>query len=129
SILIGGVSSFELLSTALARYDLRNVQLLSVPDLMNRRCTINPSVMCLLFDLFRCVIPAVREPPSTALRPQVAAFADLLRATYPGDHELRLLWFQSNGSCAQQETNPLGVEDALTDFGSRFGKGPTVFAA
>src|SRR5438477_13029990 len=81
SILVGGVSSFELLSTALARNDMRNVQLLSVRDLMNRRCTINPSVMCLLFDLFRYVLPAVREPASTALRPRVAAFADLLRAT------------------------------------------------
>jgi hypothetical protein len=129
SILVSGVSSFELLSTVLAeRYDLRNLQLYTIPDLMDGALAISPCVPCLLFDLARYGLPAVREAATTLLRPKLIPFADVLRATYPKDHEVMLMYVRGDGSCLKLETNPVDLEDALMDFGTRFGAVPTIFA-
>lgn len=128
SILVGGVSSFELLSTVLAeRHNLRNLQLYTIPDLMGGTPALSPSVPCLLFDLSRHALPAVRKAATTLLRPKLTEFADLVRATYPKDHEVVLMFIRPDGSCSELETNPVELEDAVMDFGTRFGCVPTVF--
>ena len=94
---------------------------------MDGRLAISPCVPCLLFDLSRYGLPAVREPATTLLRPKLTTLADLMRATYPKDHEVMLMYIRSDGSCSALETNPVDLEDALMDFGTRFGGVPTIF--
>jgi precorrin-6B methylase 1 len=119
SILISGVSSFELLSAELAAdYDITNIQIYSTLQFTDGTIEINPNVPCLLFDLGRYALPAVREEASRLDRGKLAALAKLLGATYPADHEIVLMSVRTNGFCWQSKTTPAGFEEAVVAFGS-----------
>ena len=125
SILISGISSFELLSAELvADYDITTIQICSVVPLMQGTIGVNPSLPCLLFDLGRYALPAIREDATNFVRPRVTAFAELLQAVYPPDHEVILMYVMTNGLCSKSKATIGGVEDALSAFGTA---PPTVF--
>jgi len=124
SILISGVSSFELLSAELSkRCDLTNVQILSAIQVADGALSINAHVACLLFDLGRYALPAVREAPGTLVRAKLSALADRLRAIYPRNHRVSLIYVTSVGDYHSSITNLIDFESAL----SRFGSGLTIF--
>lgn len=124
SILVSGVSSFDLLSAELTdNYDLTNIQVYCIPSVMNRRVEINPSVPCFLFDLGRYALPAVREAPRTMVQPRLAALAELLRASYPADHEIILMYARTSGLCETLKTNLLDLVNQVISFGLQ----PTIF--
>jgi Tetrapyrrole (Corrin/Porphyrin) Methylases len=115
SILISGVSSFELLSAELSEhYDITNIQIYSVVQVAEGALPINTTVPCLLFDLGRYALPAVREAVSTYVRPNLTTLAGRLRAAYPLDHEVLLLSVNNRtGCCSSLKTSPADLEDAL----------------
>lgn len=115
SILISGVSSFELLSAELsAHYDITSVQIYSVIPMAEGKFEINTRVPCLLFDLGRYALPAVREVGFG--QPKLFMLAERLRATYPIEHEILLMSVTPTGSCSSLKTNPAEIENALTSF-------------
>jgi hypothetical protein len=119
SILISGVSSFELLSAELAAdYDITNIQISSTLQFTEGTMGINPNVPCLLFDLGRYALPAVREHASRFDRGKLVALAELLGAIYPADHEIVLMSVRTDGLCLKSKTNTLGFEEAAMAFGS-----------
>lgn len=127
AVMVGGVSSLEMLTPIVAeRHNLRNLQLYTIPDVMNG-VVINHSVPCFLFNLARHVLPAVREPATELLQPKLAEVADLMRTTYPADHEVLLLWLRSDGARLQLRTTPRELDRAVMEFAARFGAVPTIF--
>jgi precorrin-2 methylase len=124
SVLVSGVSSFELLSTELIEeYDIRDVQILSVLSLVENSIRINSRVSALLFDLSRHVLPSIRQP-ATALSPsKLTTFADILRSTYPRTHEVVLMHMKCNGKCSKSKTRLVDLEDSIMNFGAV----PTIF--
>jgi hypothetical protein len=123
-VLVSGVSSLELLSVELAPdYDIRNLQILSVIDVMDRKIAINPGIASFLCDLGRYALPTVREPAAAFSRPKLASLAELLSAVYSADHEILLVHIKNEGSCSKSRTNPVNLENALIGFGAV----PTLF--
>jgi precorrin-6B methylase 1 len=117
SILISGVSSFELLSAQLAlHYDIRNISIVCIMDLMNQGVNLNPEAPSLLFDLGRYVLPAVRESVASVDRFKLDAFAARLRSAYPTDHEVILMYIGTDGRCLQEKTKLCDLENMITGF-------------
>jgi len=115
SILVSGVSSFELLSAELSEhYDITSIQIYSVSRVVEATVAIDTRAPCLLFDLGRYALPAVRETASTFLGAKISVLAERLRATYPPSHEILLMHVTKNGSCCSIRTNPTDIEKALT---------------
>lgn len=124
SILVSGVSSFELLCAELAEdYDIRNIQICSVRDYVEGTIAINARIPCLLFDLGRYVMPAVREVPDALAGPKLAALTELLCVNYPADYEIVLMYVKGNGSCLKQRTKLIDLEATVMGFGAL----PTIF--
>jgi hypothetical protein len=124
SILISGVSSFEVLSAELAgRYDLTSVQLYSIPTVVAGRVAIDARAPCLLFDLGTYALPAVRESADMLSRPHLARLVALLRARYSDHHPIFLLFVDARGFSRSLKTEPAGLEESLL----RFGPGVTLF--
>jgi precorrin-6B methylase 1 len=124
SILISGISSFELLSAELvADYDINSIQICSIVQLAAGLIEITSRTPCLLFDLGRYALPAIREDASNLNRPKIVALTGLLCTIYPADHEIILMYVRSNGVCSQSKTTLEGLEEALMAFGAA----PTLF--
>lgn len=118
SIVVGGVSSFELLSADLAGdYDLTNIQLYSVLALAKNAVRLDPGVPCLLFDFGRYALPAIREDSSKLQRSKVAALAHVIQRSYPTHHEVVLMSVRNNGRYSRLRTTTCETEEALLSFG------------
>jgi hypothetical protein len=123
SILISGVSSLELLSAELAKhYDVSDLQIYSVGRLAAGNLRIDSRVPCLLFDLGRYALPAVREAASSFVRSKLTVLADRLRAIYPISHPI-LIMQVTDGVCRTVRTSPAEIESALP----RFSAGVSIF--
>lgn len=116
SVLISGISSFELLSAELSvRYDIGSIQLYSIVKLMKGTLAIDVRVPCLLFDVGRYALPAVRETANAFLPSNLAALAERLSSIYSPDHEIFLMFVHYDG-CRTFKTNPADLANALTNF-------------
>jgi precorrin-2 methylase len=119
TLVVPGISSFELLSAELSkRYDLRSVQLYDVRRVAEGELSIETRSPCLLFDLGRFALPAIRESASTFMQAKLAALADRLRATYPSDHLIFIMQVAITGECRSIKTTPRELEISLTKLGA-----------
>lgn len=117
SILVPGVSSQEILLTELAvDYDLSNLQSYSIPSLLEGKGPLLSSEACLLFDLSRFVLPAIREAARDLSRPNLAIVVAFLQRLYPASHEVLLLFVLTDGSCSRFRTELCDLERAILTF-------------
>ena len=124
AVLIPGVSSLEVLSTDLAPlYDFNSLQLYSIDDVMNRKANIDPRNPCLLFDLGRYALPAVREKAGNILRSKLNALSEFLSSIYTSSHELILCSVKPDGLCVQSKTTLNRLEETV----GRLGTSQTIF--
>lgn len=117
SILLSGISSFELLSASLLEtHDLRNVQILHTVDVIGGHVTIDPRYPCFLCDLGRYALPAVRESAQRFMPERLCELGSLLSTLYDQSQEIILLYLKTNGECAQLCTSIAGLSEALMKF-------------
>lgn len=118
SVMVSGVSSFELLCAELAsHYDVTNVQIYSVSRVVDGSVTVNTGAPCLMFDLGRFALPAVRQPSSMFVRTRLEIFARVLRSIYPPNHSVKLMHVRDHGT--RTVATPLrNIEESLVASGA-----------
>jgi len=116
SIMIPGVSSFELLITELTLdYELNSIQAYSVLHVMDGTVEIDPQVPCLLFDIGRYALPSIRQPAERFITRNVASVVEKLQRCYPSDHEILLMCVSDDG-CSIVRTHFATLLESLTKF-------------
>jgi precorrin-6B methylase 1 len=124
SVVISGVSSFELLSGALLEdYDITNVQIISVVRLMGGTLEINSKLPCLLFDFGRYALPTIRGDSSMLAPTKLSDLVALLSSIYSPTHKVILMSIPSTGSYCKTTVALTELEHAL----GRFGPAQTIF--
>ena len=126
ALMLPGVSSLELISAELVtEYDITSVQVYSVTRLMEGTLAIDTRVPCLLFDMGRYALPAVRQSAGAFLQPELAGLAKHLGAIYPPDHQFLLMYVDINDvGCSQRVT---ATAQSLAEELIKFKAGVTMF--
>lgn len=116
SIMMPGVSSFELLSAELSlHYDLNSIQAYSILHLMDGTVDIDRKVPCLLFDLGRYASPSIRQSADKFMLRNVNNVVDRLRAVYPLNHDILLMCVSDDG-CSTIRTQLSNLMESVIQF-------------
>jgi hypothetical protein len=114
SVLVSGVSSFELLSAELSmKYEINTIQITSVLDLVVDSTSIDRRRHCLLFDLSRYVLPTVRAPSESVNISRLTAVSNILRSIYGLGHSVILMIVLTNGTYSKETVNLADFENAV----------------
>jgi precorrin-2 methylase len=117
AIMLPGVSSLELISAELVtEYDITSMQMYSVTRLMEGKLAIDSRVPCLLFDMGRYALPAVRQSARSFLQPELAALTKHLGAIYPPDHQFVLMYVGNVGCCQRITATSQSLAEDLLKF-------------
>ena len=104
AIMVCGISSLELLTAELSEFhDLSDLQVYGMRHIASG-ASIDPTVPCLLFDLGRFALPAVRGSAKSLLHSRLEKLQTRLGMIYPQDHQLLLMCIANDGTCRSRKT-------------------------